>query len=126
MTSCEKVRYFAYIQVTPEEQNLWLEYAQLALSAAALAMKKVESAADIYPVFRELFEKAGGVVMTTRHLHNEARGYQPERGKGVPQQQSGHADGRARPSKLPKPEQSTALQHGDTPERPLRGKGKSV
>src|SRR3954469_12578284 len=29
--------------------------------------------------------------MTTRHLHNEARGYQPERKKGVPQQQSGHA-----------------------------------
>jgi uncharacterized sporulation protein YeaH/YhbH (DUF444 family) len=52
-----KVRYFAYIQVAPEEQNLWLEYAQLALSAPELAMKKVESAADIYPVFRELFEK---------------------------------------------------------------------
>ncbi|VCN36593.1 YeaH/YhbH family protein [Burkholderia pseudomallei] len=52
-----KVRYFAYIQVTPEEQNLWLEYAQLALSQPHLAMKKVESAADIYPVFRELFEK---------------------------------------------------------------------
>jgi hypothetical protein len=27
-----QVRYFAYIQVAPEEQNLWLEYAQLALS----------------------------------------------------------------------------------------------
>lgn len=52
-----KTRYFAYIQVTPEEQNLWLEYAQLALSQPHMAMKKVESAADIYPVFRELFEK---------------------------------------------------------------------
>ncbi|TAL92837.1 MAG: YeaH/YhbH family protein [Paraburkholderia sp.] len=52
-----KVRYFAYIQVTPEEQNLWLEYAQLAQSAPQMAMKKVETAADIYPVFRELFEK---------------------------------------------------------------------
>ncbi|KNH08958.1 hypothetical protein BRCH_00521c [Candidatus Burkholderia brachyanthoides] len=52
-----KVRYFAYIQVAPEEQNLWLEYAQLALGAPELAMKKVGSAADIYPVFRELFEK---------------------------------------------------------------------
>ncbi|MEQ5838592.1 hypothetical protein BWP39_01120 [Paraburkholderia acidicola] len=52
-----KVRYFAYIQVTPEEQNLWLEYAQLALTAPQMAMKKVETAADIYPVFRELFEK---------------------------------------------------------------------
>ncbi|MFM0740634.1 YeaH/YhbH family protein [Paraburkholderia xenovorans] len=53
----EKVRYFAYIQVTPEEQNLWLEYAQLALSRPQMAMKKVETAADIYPVFHELFEK---------------------------------------------------------------------
>ncbi|KMY86095.1 hypothetical protein BUMB_04792c [Candidatus Paraburkholderia calva] len=52
-----KVRYFAYIQVAPEEQNLWLEYAQLALGAPELAMKKVDLAADIYPVFRELFEK---------------------------------------------------------------------
>ena len=52
-----KVRYFAYIQVAPEEQNLWVEYAHLAQSAPELAMKKVESAADIYPVFRELFEK---------------------------------------------------------------------
>jgi len=51
------VRYFAYIQVTPEEQNLWLEYAQLALTEPHLAMKKVDTAADIYPVFRELFEK---------------------------------------------------------------------
>jgi uncharacterized sporulation protein YeaH/YhbH (DUF444 family) len=52
-----KVRYFAYIQVTPEEQNLWLEYAHLAESMPHMAMKKVETAADIYPVFRELFEK---------------------------------------------------------------------
>jgi len=36
---------------------MWLEYAQLALSQPHMAMKKVETAADIYPVFRELFEK---------------------------------------------------------------------
>ncbi|MEA3121525.1 MAG: uncharacterized protein QOH33_1080, partial [Paraburkholderia sp.] len=52
-----KTRYFAYIQVAPEEQNLWLEYAQLAMTQPQLAMKKVDTAADIYPVFRELFEK---------------------------------------------------------------------
>jgi hypothetical protein len=52
-----KTRYFAYIQVAPEEQNLWLEYAQLAMTQPHLAMKKVDAAADIYPVFRELFEK---------------------------------------------------------------------
>jgi len=52
-----KTRYFAYIQVAQEEQNLWLEYAQLAMTQPHLAMKKVDAAADIYPVFRELFEK---------------------------------------------------------------------
>lgn len=31
--------------------------------------------------------------MTTRHLHNEARGYEPERKKGVPKQgKAGHAE----------------------------------
>lgn len=52
-----RCRYFAYIQVAPEEQNLWVEYEQMAASFPQFAMKKVESAADIYPVFRELFEK---------------------------------------------------------------------
>jgi uncharacterized sporulation protein YeaH/YhbH (DUF444 family) len=52
-----KTRYFAYIQVAPEEQNLWVEYTQLAMTQPHLAMKKVDAAADIYPVFRELFEK---------------------------------------------------------------------
>jgi uncharacterized protein len=56
-----KTRYFAYIQVAPEEQNLWLEYAQLAMTQPHLAMKKVDAAADIYPVFRELFEKQAAV-----------------------------------------------------------------
>jgi len=50
-------RYFAYIQVAPEEQNLWQEYEQMALDHPQFAMKKVQTAADIYPVFRELFEK---------------------------------------------------------------------
>jgi len=50
-------RYFAYIQVAPEEQNLWQEYEQMAVDHPQFAMKKVQSAADIYPVFRELFEK---------------------------------------------------------------------
>jgi uncharacterized sporulation protein YeaH/YhbH (DUF444 family) len=43
--------------VAPEEQNLWVEYAQLAQTQVHMAMKKVETASDIYPVFRELFEK---------------------------------------------------------------------
>lgn len=52
-----RCRYFAYIQVAQEEQNLWEEYLQLSTSFAQFAMKKVGDAADIYPVFRELFEK---------------------------------------------------------------------
>jgi stage V sporulation protein R len=68
--------------------------------------------------------------MTEKPLLNEARGEadpaSPQRGKGVPQQQSGHAEAGA--------EQSGAAAAGavhtaaarDTPERPSRGKGKSV
>ena len=50
-------RYFAYIQVAEPEQNLWTEYTQLLAEHPHFAMKKVQSAAEIYPVFRELFEK---------------------------------------------------------------------
>jgi uncharacterized sporulation protein YeaH/YhbH (DUF444 family) len=50
-------RYFAYIQVAEQEQNLWTEYTQLLAEHPHFAMKKVASAAGIYPVFRELFEK---------------------------------------------------------------------
>jgi hypothetical protein len=50
-------RYFAYVQVAEEEQNLWEEYAQLAGHAKAFAMRKVTEASQIYPVFRELFKK---------------------------------------------------------------------
>jgi len=53
------VRYFAYVQVAEEEQNLWDEYAQLAKDNSAFAMRKVTEASNIYPVFRELFKKEG-------------------------------------------------------------------
>ena len=52
-------RYFAYVQVAEEEQNLWDEYAQLAAENRAFAMRKVTEASQIYPVFRELFKKEG-------------------------------------------------------------------
>lgn len=52
-----RMRYFAYIQVAVEEQNLWLEYESLAANFQQFAMKKAVAASDIYPVFRELFEK---------------------------------------------------------------------
>jgi hypothetical protein len=53
------VRYFAYVQVAGEEQNLWEEYAALREIAPHFAMRHITDAADIYPVFRELFRKAG-------------------------------------------------------------------
>jgi len=52
-------RYFAYVQVAEEEQNLWEEYSRLQESHPQFAMRKVSSASQIYPVFRELFKKQG-------------------------------------------------------------------
>ena len=55
-------RYFAYVQVAEEEQNLWQEYARLQDSQPAFAMRKVTQASQIYPVFRELFKKEGAAA----------------------------------------------------------------
>jgi len=53
------VRYFAYVQVTEVEQNLWEEYSQLLPLFSHFAMRKVSEASEIYPVFRDLFKKEG-------------------------------------------------------------------
>jgi uncharacterized sporulation protein YeaH/YhbH (DUF444 family) len=52
-------RYFAYVQVAEEEQNLWDEYTQLLEANRHFAMRKATSADQIYPVFRDLFKKEG-------------------------------------------------------------------
>jgi uncharacterized protein len=52
-------RYFAYVQVAEEEQNLWEEYTQLAGEHRHFAMRKATEPSQIYPVFRDLFKKAG-------------------------------------------------------------------
>ena len=52
-------RYFAYVQVAEEEQNLWEEYARLADSHKQFAMRKAVEPSQIYPVFRDLFKKEG-------------------------------------------------------------------
>ncbi len=52
-------RYFAYVQVAEEEQNLWDEYAALAEESKTFAIRKVTEASQIYPVFRDLFKKEG-------------------------------------------------------------------
>jgi len=51
------VRYFAYVQVVDEEQNLWSEYQKLVDMHANFAMRKASTADQIYPVFRNLFRK---------------------------------------------------------------------
>ena len=55
-------QYFAYIEVAPESQRgsdsdsvVWSGYEDLVDANANFAMRRVASAADIYPVFRELF-----------------------------------------------------------------------
>lgn len=53
------VRYYAYVQVAEEEQNLWEEYTQLLEGHRHFAMRKAISADQIYPVFRDLFKKEG-------------------------------------------------------------------
>lgn len=52
-------RYYAYVQVAEEEQNLWEEYAQLPPLQPHFAMRKATEASQIYPVFRDLFRKEG-------------------------------------------------------------------
>jgi uncharacterized protein len=52
-------RYYAYVQVAEEEQNLWTEYAALTATQPRFAMRKATSNAQIYPVFRDLFKKEG-------------------------------------------------------------------
>ena len=55
-------RYFAYVQVAEEEQNLWDEYSQLAAQERSFAMRKATQASQIYPVFRDLFRKEGAAA----------------------------------------------------------------
>ncbi|WP_151447828.1 YeaH/YhbH family protein [Lacisediminimonas profundi] len=52
------VQYYAYVEITEgEPQNLWYEYLAVADAHPHFAMQKIESPADIFPVFRELFKK---------------------------------------------------------------------
>jgi uncharacterized sporulation protein YeaH/YhbH (DUF444 family) len=58
-TLLPKCRYFAYVQVAEEEQNLWEEYSRLQETEPHFAMRKVSEASEIYPVFRDLFKAKG-------------------------------------------------------------------
>ncbi|MBI2771333.1 MAG: YeaH/YhbH family protein [Burkholderiales bacterium] len=51
-------RYFAYVQVADEDQNLWEEYTQVRDANVHFAMQKIVTPSQIFPVFRDLFKKA--------------------------------------------------------------------
>ncbi len=52
------IRYYSYIEITTRaHQTLWREYAKLQDNFDNFALQHIKSAADIYPVFRELFKK---------------------------------------------------------------------
>ena len=51
-------RYYAYIEITTRShQSLWHEYQKLSESFPNFAMKNIKQASDIYPIFREFFQK---------------------------------------------------------------------
>lgn len=52
-------RYYAYMQVAEEEQNLWQEYMLVSKVVPHFQMRKAFETSQIYPVFRELFGKEG-------------------------------------------------------------------
>jgi uncharacterized sporulation protein YeaH/YhbH (DUF444 family) len=62
-------QYFAYLEVGPEElqpgfvrhqSDLWRTYERLREADASFAMRRVNQRREIYPVFRELFQRSTG------------------------------------------------------------------
>ncbi|PAV26621.1 hypothetical protein C8D92_10693 [Tamilnaduibacter salinus] len=53
------IQYYAYVEITPQDhQMLWYEYEKLMeQDPDSFAMEQITDAADIYPVFRQLFER---------------------------------------------------------------------
>ncbi|MBP5107663.1 DUF444 family protein, partial [Pseudomonas protegens] len=53
------VQYYTYVEITPREhQALWFEYERIAEAFSdTFAQQQLVSAGDIYPVFRELFQR---------------------------------------------------------------------
>jgi uncharacterized sporulation protein YeaH/YhbH (DUF444 family) len=52
------VRYFAYIEITPDRhQSLWEAYEEVRKIYPQFAMRQIDGPADIYPVFRDLFRR---------------------------------------------------------------------
>ena len=56
------VRYYAYVQVADEDQNLWEEYTRVRDANVHFAMQKICTPSQIFPVFRDLFKKNPAVA----------------------------------------------------------------
>ncbi|WP_048441530.1 YeaH/YhbH family protein [Caenimonas sp. SL110] len=56
-------RYFAYVQVADEDQNLWEEYTRVRDTNTHFAMQKIVTPSQIFPVFRDLFKKSPAGVL---------------------------------------------------------------
>ena len=52
------VRYYSYIEITPDRhQSLWEAYEEVRATHPHFAMRQIDGPADIYPVFRDLFRR---------------------------------------------------------------------
>ncbi len=52
------LQYFAYVEIKPDEhQSLWREYLTVRDRYRNFAMQRIDTPADIYPVFHKLFRK---------------------------------------------------------------------
>ncbi len=52
------VRYFAYVEITPDRhQSLWEAYQEVQAQCPHFAMRQIDGPSDIYPVFRDLFKR---------------------------------------------------------------------
>ena len=60
----DSLSYFSYVEITDRQhQNLWHEYTELAKAwPDSFAMAHIRSPEDIFPTFRELFEKKEAVA----------------------------------------------------------------
>ena len=52
------MRYCAYVEITPRQhQSLWYAYQEVASVHRHFAMREIDGAEDIFPVFRDLFKR---------------------------------------------------------------------
>jgi uncharacterized sporulation protein YeaH/YhbH (DUF444 family) len=59
-----RVQYYSYVEIEAEQpQSLWLQYEEAKAGAPNLALGRIRTRADIYPVLRDLFSKKSNVAV---------------------------------------------------------------